>query len=67
MRRLIIYLFTLLSVSLLGQGSKSSVSGQLIKSGSNEPVMFAHVVALKSVDSTFVLGVIGDESGLFTI
>jgi outer membrane receptor protein involved in Fe transport len=54
-------------VSLLGQGSKSSVSGQLIKSGSNEPVMFAHVVALKSVDSTFVLGVIGDESGLFTI
>lgn len=64
MKRAIIYIF--LSFCVITITAQNAITGKVVNT-QGEPLPFANIVLLSSLDSTFVKGCVSDELGNFTI
>jgi len=60
-------LFVISSILAFSQNVKVSISGNVISKGNNENLAFANIVIKNAPDSSFVMGTISNENGLFVL
>ena len=54
-------------LSVFGQSGNAVLSGSIKNSSDNSAIPFANIILKKSIDSSFVSGVVSDEKGKFSI
>lgn len=67
LKNLVLFLLILCSHSILSQNSKTQLSGKVIDSLSKEPVYYATVSLVSTIDAGKMNGVISDEKGAFSL